>query len=104
MLMPSLTRFQIFSVEMHAAGRQLVCAGDQLEDRGLARAVGANQAMQLAILDGQADVVDGLAAAEMLAHMLKINNRRTHYLQPPFFSLRFRRGLTTFSSRISNSE
>ena len=42
-------------------------AGDQVDDGALARAVGADQAEDLALLDAQADTVDGLHAAEMLA-------------------------------------
>ena len=41
-------------------------AGDQIEDRGLAGAVGADQAQHLAAVELEADVVDGADTAEVL--------------------------------------
>ncbi len=45
-------------------------AGDHIEERGLARAVGADHGAQLARLDHHGDVVDGHQAAEMARDVL----------------------------------
>jgi hypothetical protein len=51
-------------------GRGLVDAGDEVEDGGLARAVGADEADELAIVDGEIDRVDGGEAAERMVAWL----------------------------------
>ena len=48
------------------AGVRREHAGDQVERRGLAGAVGADQRVQGAVLDGEVDALDGLDAAEAL--------------------------------------
>ncbi|MPN65045.1 hypothetical protein SDC9_212824 [bioreactor metagenome] len=45
-----------------------VQAGEHVEERGLACAVGADQAVDLAAVDGDADVRECLQAAESLGH------------------------------------
>ena len=53
-----------FSVEGDLAFGRLIDAGDHVEDGGLARAVGADEADQLALADFQAHVADRRQAAE----------------------------------------
>ena len=58
----------------HAHGR-LVEAGDAVEDRGLARTVGADQCGDLAALRLEGEVVDGHQAAEAHREMFDLEDR-----------------------------
>ena len=64
-----------------AAGR---CqhAGDQVEGRALAGAVGADQGDDLAGLDVERDVVDGDDAAELLARLVDVQQHRRQSTAP----------------------
>ena len=57
---------------VHRAARQRQHAGDQVEERGLAGAVGADQRDDVAAVQVEADVVDGHQPAELLAHRLHV--------------------------------
>src|SRR5690606_7040903 len=56
------------------AHRRLVETGDAVEDRGLARAVGADQRRDLATLRLEGEVVDGHQSAEAHRQMLDLEN------------------------------
>jgi hypothetical protein len=58
------------AAELEAAAVGRVQAGDHVEEGGLAGAVGADQAVDLALVDGDADVRQGLQAAEALVDAL----------------------------------
>ena len=64
-----------------AVGR--VQAGDDVEEGGLAGAVGADQAVDLARIDGDADVGQGLQAAEALGHAIDLENCVAHGVEIP---------------------
>ncbi len=53
------------AVEYELAAGRLVDAAHQVEDRGLAGAVGADDGEDLALVDVEGDAVDGLDAAEV---------------------------------------
>ena len=55
----------VLTVEQDGAVRGLVYLGEQVEDRGPAGAVGANETGDLGLADGQAKVVNSLKAAEL---------------------------------------
>ena len=52
--------------------------GDDVEESGLAGAVGADQAVDLALVDLDAHVRQGLQPAEALGHALHIENNIGH--------------------------
>src|SRR5204862_5630016 len=60
----------VVAVEDGPAARRVVGAGQQVEDRRLAGAVGPDQADDRPLRDREVDVVDGDEAAEDLAHHL----------------------------------
>ena len=66
------------SVEPHRAGARRMDAGDHVEDRGLARAVGTDQRVDRAGRHGEADVVHGAQAAEGLAQAVDLEARAAH--------------------------
>src|SRR5450759_4454845 len=55
---------QVLPAVIHSALARLVDAGDHIEKRGLARAVGSDQAEDLAFVHGQAQLVQRHQAAE----------------------------------------
>ena len=57
-----------------------VDAGDVVEDRGLAGAVRADQAVDLPLLDLDGEVVDGVDAAEVLLHVLHFQHGSGDFL------------------------
>ena len=68
-----------------AVGR-LVDAGDAVEGRGLAGAVGADEGHYLAAVDLQREVVDGDDAAELhgdVLHVQDVFNLFAHFAAPP---------------------
>ena len=65
----------VLAVEQDGAVRGLVHLGKQVEDRGLAGAVGANQTGDLGLADGQAKVVDRLEAAELNTQVDTLESR-----------------------------
>src|SRR5204863_9779310 len=67
---------EVTSVEQHAPGIRTGEPAQQLEGRGLARAVGPDQADGLAGVHPEADVVDGDDAAEPLAQMTHLEQQR----------------------------
>ena len=58
------------AVELHRTRRRLEGAGEHVEDRALARAVGTDQAENLALLDAERHVIDGREAAKPLYQAL----------------------------------
>ena len=63
-------------LERDAAGVRLQEAGDRVEERGLAGAVGADEAGDAAFRDFQRAVVDGAHAAERTGNVLDDQYRR----------------------------
>ena len=63
----------VLVAEEDAAGGRRLEAGDEAEERGLARARGAEERDQLARLDAHRDVVERRVAAEFLADVLDAN-------------------------------
>ena len=66
------------AAELEAAAVGDVQAGDDVEEGGLAGAVGADQAVDLAALDGDAHVGQRLQAAETLADAGDLENGLCH--------------------------
>src|SRR5919204_2769701 len=66
----------VMAVEMHMARRGRMHAGDQVDQRGLAGAVRPNEADDLALVDVEADVVDGLEPAEPARDAIQGQKRR----------------------------
>ena len=62
----------VLAVEQDAAGGRGQKSADQIEEGGLAGAVGADHRAQLAGLDGHRDVVDGDQAAEVARDVLDL--------------------------------
>src|SRR6185295_12658121 len=62
------------TVEVNRAGRRLVDAGEQVEDRGLARAVGTDETVDLALLHGHIQLVDGAQTAEANRRLISLQN------------------------------
>ena len=50
--------------------------GQNRQQRGFARAVGADQADPVAVLDGERNVLKQRLGAELLGHGLRVENRR----------------------------
>ena len=59
----------VLTVEQDGAVRGLIHLGEQVEDRGLTGAVGADQTGNLGLADSQAKVVDCLKATELNAQV-----------------------------------
>src|SRR5271169_421804 len=60
----------VAAVEADAAGRRLVDAGDQVEERRLASTIRPNHGMNGASLDREAEFVDGAYAAELAGEVV----------------------------------
>src|SRR4051812_24864397 len=65
-----------FQFDASLAGREP--GADEVEERRLARAVGADDRVPLALLDLEIDVLDDLRAPESLAHARQAQRRRGH--------------------------
>lgn len=65
----------VLTVEQDGAVRGLVHLGEQVEDRGLASAVGADETGDLGLADGQAKVVYCLKAAKLNAQVDALERR-----------------------------
>ena len=70
------------AVELHRAGLVLQCAAHAVDQRRLARAVRADQADALALRDLEIDAVERDEAAEALAEILDLEQRRGHQRAP----------------------
>ena len=68
----------IDAAEPDAAGLRAVHAGHQVDEGGLAGPVGADQADDLALLETEAHIVDGLDAAEAMAEAIGHQDGRAH--------------------------
>src|SRR5881409_2628755 len=79
--LPRLETVQALAAKAHAAGVELLDAGDAVEEGRLARPVGADQAVDATGLEGERDVVDGGHATEALPHALHREHGRHRY--PP---------------------
>ena len=64
----------VLAIENHRAAGGLIEAGDAVEERRLARAVGADEGEHLASLDVEADAVHCQKAAEALAQVGQLEN------------------------------
>ena len=71
----------VAAVEAHGAAVRRVQARDQVEQRGLAGAVRADQGMDLAGADREAGVGDGTDAAEMFRDAVDLQHRSLHRLR-----------------------
>ena len=72
----------VAAVEEHAAGVERLEPGDQVEQRGFAGAVGADDADDLALVDVEGDVGVGGEAAVALGHALDVE-QQAHGAVPP---------------------
>src|SRR5207247_7608993 len=79
--LPGLEAVDPLAAKAHAAGVEALDPGDAVEERRLARAVGADEAVDAPGLERERDVVDGGHAAEALAHALDGEHGR-HRLRP----------------------
>ena len=70
-------RLQRVALELNLAGSQRQHAGDQIECRALARAVGADQPDDAAALNLEADIVDCDQTAEGFSRALRLQQRRS---------------------------
>src|SRR5439155_11756708 len=66
---------QVAAAEQHATAVGRKVAGDAVEERGLARAVRADEAHQLARLDDEIDLIDGRDAEEALDEAADLQQR-----------------------------
>src|SRR4029077_11267380 len=76
----------LLAVESDRTGGRRVDAGDHVEDGGLAGTVGPDQAVELARVESQDQVVDGHEAAEPHRHMGELDERhggKTRYVRTP---------------------
>ena len=67
---------RIHAVEQDGAARRLIDLREQVEDRGFAGAVRADQAGDLCAADGEVEVADGGQAAKINAEMARFQDRR----------------------------
>ena len=77
----------VLAEQQHLSGGHRIDAGDQIEQRGLAGAVRADDGLAVARHDAQRDVARGLQAAEALAQALELENRNS----PPFTASQYSR-------------
>ena len=66
---------RILAVDHDCSGCRLVYLGEQVENRGLSRAVGADQAGNLRFSDGQVEIVHGTQTAEINTQMAAFQHR-----------------------------
>ncbi|MNT49447.1 hypothetical protein D3C72_1863030 [compost metagenome] len=67
-------RRHVAPIQRHRARRRPVRAADEVEERGLARTVGADDGVDLARLDGGADVVDRRQAAKTFGEVFDLKH------------------------------
>ncbi len=79
---------QVESVEPHQAGGRVVDATDDVEHRRLARAVGPDQTADLAVVDGEAELVEGDDPAEPHRHFTHVEQRHADRASPSSVSSR----------------
>src|SRR5262249_19725112 len=79
-------------------------AGDEVENGGLAGAIGPDQPGDAATLDAERDIVDGLYPAEMLRHADHLQHRPPAPRQHPRPSLTFDSQSTLLSSELSERQ
>ena len=68
----------VLAMEQDAPGGWLQLAGEQLEERALARAVGADEAAQLSLGQAEVHVANGLDAAEPDRQPDRLQDRVRH--------------------------
>ena len=73
---PGRDRRDVLAEELDGAGRRGEVAGDDVEERGLAGAVRAEDGPTLAVSDVEVDVAHGEQTAEALADSLQAESRR----------------------------
>ena len=81
-----LAKIDLLAVHQHRAGRRLVHAREDLDERRLAGAVVAEQAEDFARVDLQRDVVQDVDRAEGLVDVAELEDRGGHHFFP-FFGL-----------------
>src|SRR6185369_11037199 len=74
------------AVEDDAAGGRLLEAGQQHQQRGLARSGGAEQAHELAALDIERQILDDLHGAERLGNLINSDTRDVQGRPPLAFA------------------
>ena len=75
---------QVLPVDVDPSGRDRVDAADQVEDGGLARAVGSDEGGALAARHVERQIPDDLQPAEGLGHPVQAQDRRvSHGIVPP---------------------
>src|SRR5204863_6835999 len=74
---------EVAAAEEHAAVVGGEVAGHAVEERGLARAVGADEAHDFARLHREVDAVDGRHAEEVLAEAAHLQQRHQRARAPP---------------------
>ena len=77
---------QKLALESDHAPRRRVIAGDAIEERGLAGAVGPDQSQHHAFIHAERNVGVGRETTEELTHMLKFEDR--HHATSAFFCLK----------------
>src|SRR5438132_1060996 len=95
--LPGLEAVDPPAAEAHAAGIEPLDTGDAVEERRLARAVGADEAVDARRFQRQRDVVDGGHAAEALAYPLDREHGRHRYAPGRFPYSRYPSRVTTTS-------
>ena len=63
------------AAEPHRASVRPGFTGDDVHHGGFTRAVGADDAAQLAVVDGEIQVVDGLEAVKAYVHVFQVQDR-----------------------------
>ena len=69
------------ALELNLSGGERQHAGDQIEGRALARAIGADQSDDAAALDLEADIVDRDQSAKCFSRALRLQQRRSRRRQ-----------------------
>src|SRR2546421_1818120 len=95
--LPGLEAVDPLAAKAHAAGVEALEPGDAVEERRLARAVGADEAVDAPGLERERDVVDGGHAAEALAYPLDREHGRHRYAPGRLAYSRYPSRVTTTS-------
>ena len=79
----------VLAVKGHLAGARLEQAGDGVERGGLARAVGADEGDDLALVDLEGDALDGVYVAVVDVHVLNFEQAHwaSSFLRPRYASM-----------------
>ena len=92
---------QLLAVQVEGTGGGLVDPRQEVEDRGLTRAVGADETVDLILFDADIDVLGGLQTTEGDTQVLGFENVVCHQSSPPFPVLPLISGGTTSIDKTS---